>query len=69
MTKKLEGQDVSVWVATTPKTKFPKLDSDTGLYDIAVVGYITGRPLKWAKPFSLERLKEPIRDEDRNNNL
>lgn len=38
MTNTLEGQDVSLWVATTPQTSYPKLESDNTTYDVAIIG-------------------------------
>lgn len=38
MVSELDGEDVSLWVATTRQTTFPKLNNDTTIYDVAVVG-------------------------------
>ena len=38
MTTSLEGKDVSLWVETTEKTSYPKLEGDEQLYDLVVVG-------------------------------
>lgn len=33
----------------------------------AIIDEITGSPAKWVKPFSLDRLNQPVRDEDKSN--
>lgn len=38
MAQDLEGEDNSLWMASTPRTDFPALDSDDTVYDVAVVG-------------------------------
>ena len=38
MTTSLEGKDVSLWVETTEKTSYPKLEDDEQIYDLVVVG-------------------------------
>ncbi len=38
MTKELEGKDQSLWIATTPRTGYPKLINDETVYDVAIVG-------------------------------
>ena len=38
MTTSLEGKDVSLWVETTEKTSYPKLEGDEQIYDLVVVG-------------------------------
>lgn len=38
MSSSLEGQDESLWVASTPTTNYPKLEKDTELYDLIIVG-------------------------------
>ncbi|MGH7240322.1 MAG: NAD(P)/FAD-dependent oxidoreductase, partial [Candidatus Saccharimonadales bacterium] len=38
MSEQIEGKDISLWVATTDKTNYPKLENDNTVYDAAVVG-------------------------------
>lgn len=43
MAEQLEGKDVSLWIATTDATQYHALDTDTAIYDAAVVdGGISG---------------------------
>src|SRR4051812_3457571 len=34
----LPGEDTSLWLATTPETNFPPLQSDDEIYDVLVAG-------------------------------
>ncbi|MGP6174150.1 NAD(P)/FAD-dependent oxidoreductase [Corynebacterium sp. A21] len=38
MLDKIEGKDASLWVASTPSTDYPKLEDDSTVYDLAIVG-------------------------------
>lgn len=38
MPAKLEGEDVSLWVKTTPQTNYPVLTDNSTVYDVVIVG-------------------------------
>ncbi|MGH7238248.1 MAG: FAD-dependent oxidoreductase, partial [Candidatus Saccharimonadales bacterium] len=38
MSEQIEGKDISLWVATTDRTNYPKLENDNTVYDAAIVG-------------------------------